>query len=115
MPWLKLALIALGALLIFASFFVKSEESEPEDTKEARIAELCSSIDGVGECRAVIIYEEVGGYFSEKEERIFSVAVFCEGADDIRVVSRIKSLVSAMYGIGTNRIEVLGIEKTKNN
>ncbi len=105
-PWLKIAMIAIGAILVMASFAPK--EAASEASEEDRIAELCSRIDGVGDVRVMITYTEKNNYFSSTEREVSAVAVVCEGADDIVVVSKIKKLISSMYGIGTNRISVIG-------
>ncbi len=104
-PWLKIALAALGILLIIFSGF--SEKSSEEKSEEERLAELCSMIDGAGDVRVVISYEEESSYFSGGSERsVLGVAVFCDGADDVRVRSDIKGMISVLYGIGTNRITI---------
>ena len=100
-----LAVILLAAMIFFS--LQKEDGSVAQDCEEDRIAELCSMIEGAGECRAVVTYEEKKSYFSESERTILAVAVICEGADDVRVEAKIKKLVSSMYGIGTNRIEVV--------
>ncbi len=104
-PWLKIALAALGALLIiFSGFLGKSSE---EKSEEERLAELCSMIEGAGEVRVVISYGEESSYFSGSGEGcVLGVAVFCDGADDVRVRSEIKEMISVLYGIGTNRITI---------
>ena len=101
-----LAAVLLAALILF-SLRAEDSDSAAADSEEERIAELCSMIEGAGECRAVVTYEEKKSYFSESERSILAVAVICEGADDVRVEAQIKRLVSSMYGIGTNRIEVV--------
>ena len=104
-PWLKIALVAIGILLVIFSGAFDSEESEAGD--EENLAELCSMIEGAGEVRVAISYEQESSYFSSGDEkRVFAVAVFCDGADDVRVRAKIKELISVLYGIGTNRITV---------
>ena len=104
-PWLKIALVAIGILLVIFSGVFDSEEQEISE--EENLAELCSMIEGAGEVRVAISYEQESSYFSGGEERrIAAVAVFCDGADDVRVRARIKELISVLCGIGTNKITV---------
>lgn len=101
-------------LLLFLVIFPKScgESAEAiEDEKsetEARIEELCSSVEGVGKCRVMVTLE------SDKkgeEGRVYSVAVVCEGAENAEVRLKIKELISSLYGIGKNRISVVKMGK----
>ena len=103
----------LAAVLVVIFSLLPNEEAEGgEPCDEEQISELCSMIEGAGECRAVITYEEKKSYFSsEGEKSIVAVAVICEGASDVKVEAKIKRLISSMYGIGTNRIEVLTFKK----
>ena len=104
----KLVAALAMALIIILSLSSEEESSVAEPTAEERIAELCSMIEGAGECRAVVTYEEKKSYFSsDGEGTILAVAVICVGNVDVKVEARIKRLISSMYGIGTNRIEVL--------
>ena len=98
------ALLLLGVLLIFAS---------PEETKadegdiEARLEELCSSLSGVGSCRVMVTYNVVGkSYASEGRKVVESVTVVCKGADRVGVRSELTSMLSSLFGIGTNRIHI---------
>lgn len=98
-PTLGAVIIALGLglLLVFISPSVGVEQSEEEE-----LTEICASLEGVGRCRAVINYTESG--------EVFSVAVLCDGAENLIVKERIVQLVSSLYGIGANRIAVLKID-----
>lgn len=71
---------------------------------EARLADMCSEIDGVGECRVMITYSEDG-------ESVYAVAVLCDGGDSVAVRERITELMVSLFGIGSNRISVLKIKK----
>ena len=104
-PWVKIALVALGILLIVFSGALGEDEGEMSE--EENLAQLCAMIEGAGEVRVAISYGQESSYFSGGEQRrVLAVAVFCDGADDIRVRARIKELVSVLYGIGTNKITV---------
>ena len=95
-----ISVLVVGVLFIIISSFSGGQSVA---TEEERLAEICSSVDGVGRCRAVITY-------GEDEEAVFAVAVLCEGADSVYVRERINRLISSLYGIGTNRIAVLKID-----
>ena len=111
--WVKLTVALLVVLAVIISLGSDEKESETVESDEQKISELCSMIEGAGECRAVVTYEEKKSYFSSDGERtVLAVAVICEGAEDVRVEAKIKKLISSMYGIGTNRIEVLCPKRT---
>lgn len=101
----KIAVVlALGLVLIFIGS--ASREDTPEEAAgiEERLTELCSGVDGVGEC-SVLVY-----YAPSDEGEVESVIVICEGADDARVRLRLTDMLSSFFGIGSNRIR---IEKMK--
>ncbi len=102
-----LPVILLGAALIIigAVFSGGEEERGEERTASEDIAELCSEIEGVGECRVSVAYNEEGS--------VYGVAVLCDGADNPEVKRRLVDLFSSLYGIGANRITVLKIEDKK--
>ena len=94
-----LPLIVLGcALLILPSFFKKGEEVISEPDGEARLYEMCSMVEGVGECRVMVTYEG---------ESVYAVAVLCDGAGSVAVRERLVELICSLYGIGANRVAVL--------
>ena len=97
-------ILILGVLMIIfgAILSKKDKATETANAENEEIAELCSKIDGVGRCRVYITYEEEGG-------RVYSVAVLCDGAEDVETRRDIVELFSSLYGIGANRISVLKI------
>ena len=96
------AVLILGAvLLIFGSINLGEDKKMGE---EDRIAEMCSMTEGVGECRAVVTYSEDG-------ERVYAVALFCEGADSVEVRKRLTETVCSLYGIGAHRVSVIRLSK----
>ncbi len=102
-------LVALALLL--AAALVYGRHADGKDTgseTETRISEICSAVDGVGECRVIVNFEPGTG---EEEGRVYSVAVICEGADDVNVRARITGLITSLYGIGSNRVSVVRLEK----
>ncbi len=86
------ALIAFGTL---------SDREGTERESEDAISEVCSRIEGVGECIVTVTYKEEGG--------VYGVSVLCEGAEDPRVEERLVDFFTSLYGIGANRITVLKI------
>ena len=72
-------------------------------TLEEETAALCSSIVGVGECRVMITYTG--------DDKVYAVAVLCDGADSVSVKNEITALASSLFGIGTNRVTVLKLSK----
>ncbi len=72
-------------------------------TLEEETASLCSAVAGVGECRVMITYTE--------DERVYAVAVLCEGAESDEVRVKLVSLASSLFGIGANRVSVLKLSK----
>ena len=65
--------------------------------QEARLEEVLCEIEGAG--RVSVLYSDEG------------VAVVCEGASSARVRLDIVNAVSAYTGFGSDRIEVLGMER----
>ena len=91
----KILALALAILLFPTSNQGAKEETPPDE--EARLEELCSKIEGVGECRVMVTY---------KNGEVYAVAVICRGADTPKVRERLTELITSMYGIGANRISI---------
>ena len=98
-------LICGGVLMLIGSVGVFSERDVTVDevTLEERTVQLCSLIDGVGECEIMITYAE--------GDSVYAVAVLCEGAEDIEVKKSVTELITSLFGISTNRISILKISK----
>lgn len=96
--------IGLGLILIFIGTKNKNTATETDIGMEARLAEACSGVDGVGECEVLVYYSP--GDQRDDEGNIESVIVICEGADSADVRLRLTEMLSAFYGIGANRIRV---------
>lgn len=116
--------------------------SEYEENTERRLAELISSIDGAGRTKVMItlnsgdenVYatedkggektyernyvvvkqngDENGMLLRVEEPEIRGVAIVCEGADSAAVKQEIINTVTAVLGVGTNRVN---IAKMKNS
>ena len=69
------------------------------DTEEDRIAEICAVTEGVGECRVMVTYSSDG-------EKVYAVAVLCEGAGSAEVRGSITRMICSLYGLGANRVTV---------
>ena len=93
--WLIFLLVGVGVLLLL---FPAIGSGKAEASEEDRIAALCSSMDGVGECRVLLSCDEGGG--------VVSALVICEGGDRTEIRHRLTELLSSFYGIGYNRITV---------
>jgi hypothetical protein len=89
-------LAILAALLLFIPTVGK--EQEKTNDIEERTANLCSLVEGVGECQVMVTY---------RQEQVYAVAVICEGAEITEVRRDVTNLITSLYGIGTNRVEIL--------
>ena len=92
-----LALLVLGILLLAFGGFGGASAEAVSDGEELR--ELCSRVEGVGDCRVMLKHSDGG--------EVVSVAVLCDGAESISVRASLSELISELYGIGTNRITIL--------
>ena len=117
-----IALLAVGVLMIAVGLARGEEEANAEgdslsDYKarlEEELEELCSSVEGAGKCRVTVSFSE-----GERREyrgstligleppRVEGITVVCEGADDIYVKRSISDCMTALFGIGANRVAIL--------
>ena len=102
--FLPLLLFGVALLLLPTVFGGGEGEAEREVTGEERLSELCAAVEGVGECRVMVTYEG---------ESVYAVAVLCEGAESVAVKERVVELIGSLYGIGSNRIAVIELDKSK--
>ena len=93
--------VVIGVLLLTFGSLTGSGERKKDEKMD--IAEMCSLIEGVGECYALVSYTDGG----EPE----SVAVICEGGDSITVRYRLTEMLSSYLGIGANRISIESLKK----
>lgn len=93
--------LAFGILLIFIGSRGEGETVSGVGMEE-RLSSACSQIAGVGECEILIYYSDVDG-----QGEVESVMVICDGADSVAVRSELTSMLSAFFGIGTNRIRIV--------
>ena len=103
---LAVAVLILGALMVLFGG-AEREETEERDALEAQLEEMCSSLSGVGSCRVMITYKVTEGrYGSSGTKTVESVAVVCKGADKVGVRRELTEMMTALFGIGANRIYV---------
>lgn len=119
--WRLLVILLVGVVLLVFGGGVSSggtaEGSELDKygaALEARIAELCSSLEGVGKSRAMITFSsgertlyEGSRAVGTRPPEVMAVTVLCEGADDERVVARLTEMLASMLGVGTNRVKIM--------
>ena len=96
-------LMIIGLILILIGSFGTrmSAKSEQTVTAEERVAQMCSNMEGVGECRVMMTFTPDGD-----GDEVYAVLVLCEGADSVIVRERITSLFTSIYGIGSHRVEI---------
>ena len=93
----------LAIALIFAAWKIFHTEESTQTSvlqateTEAKIMRLLSEIEGVGKANVFVC---------ETEDGIESVAVVCEGANDLRVVMNVRSAVSAALGTAEKNVKV---------
>jgi type III secretory pathway lipoprotein EscJ len=102
-----LLVLVVGMIFIFVG--VKGSDTEGNKvgtvSLEDQLADICSSVDGVGACRVLIYYVENGTRYSS-EKRVASVVVVCEGADSIEIRKELTDMLASFFGIGANRIRI---------
>ena len=91
--------LVLGLLLILLSGF-DAEQTAETVGEEERAAEMCSLIDGVGECLVMMTYKD------KSSEEVYAVLVLCEGGESAVVREKITSVFCSLYGIGAHRVEI---------
>jgi len=83
--------------LVFHTDDTKNVSSIQPTSTESRVMQLLREIEGVGEAN-VMIYET--------DEGIQSVAVVCEGGNDLRVIMNVRSAVAAALGTNEKIVKV---------
>lgn len=113
-------MLSVGLLLVALSSVNKTEVTDSADLSEykeeleERLERLCSEVDGVGRCTVMVTFSrgEENTYKGSKltESRppeVLGVTVVCDGGDNATVRARLTEMLSALFGIGSNRIAVL--------
>ena len=114
--YLKILLfLSLGVLLIVFGLSGRGGSADTDISglsEEERVADFCSSLAGVGECRVLITYKtESDKYGKSTKEEILGIAVLCDGGDNVAVKERVIDTLTSLYGIGANRISVEKLKK----
>ena len=91
-------LLIIGLLLIILSGMPTENQAEIH-TEEDRVAEMCSLIEGVGDCRVMMTYKN-------GSDDVYAVLVLCDGGESVTVREKITSLFCSLYGIGAHRVEI---------
>ena len=102
--WRVALILALGLFLIIIGSGSEDDTEESEIGIEERLAEVCTDVDGVGECYVLVYYSPIKSRADEAS--VESVIVVCEGADSTDVRLRLTEMISSFFGIGTNRVRV---------
>ncbi len=121
--FLILALVCLGLVFLSIAGSSKSEGKSEKNTDtleeyrqklEEELVSLCTSVEGVGKCRVFITFEkgEENTYkgstlIETKPPRVSGVSVVCSGGDSDRVKSSLTKMITALFGIGANRVAIL--------
>ena len=101
--------VGVAFLALFLIFYSGEDSRKAEEASTyCDIVTLCSSVEGVGECRVSVVFESAEKSGSEK---VYSVAVICEGADNVKVRARLTELITTLYGIGANRVSIIKLSK----
>ena len=116
---LGVIIVAVSALPISrgtGSSYGSGEQSleEYKASLEKELSELCSEAYGVGRCIVSVSFD--GGWRSEYKgstlisrtpPKVAGITVLCEGAGSVEVRRELSELLSALFGVGQNRICVL--------
>lgn len=100
-PLMIVALLA--ALLILLGGLGVGERNDGKAELEERVAEMCAMTEGVGDCRVMITYTPDG--------EVYAVALLCQGGDSAPVREKLTSMMCALFGVGSNRVEILKIKE----
>ena len=119
---LLISVAVLGILLILLSgLFSENSVGEGETSLdeykrelEAELAELCSSVRGVGRCRVTVTFSEGESLqykgstvIGSTPPRVMGVTVVCDGADKDDVREQISECMRSLFDIRANRICIL--------
>ena len=114
--WALVVALFVGVILLIAggSSVGKASSSLGDEEKiERRLEELCSSLEGVGECKVMISCETVGkSYSASGTVRVQSVVILCRGGGSERVKRELTELVISLYGVGSNRVKIGVLRKS---
>lgn len=131
--WLIVACAAAGLLLMLAGMWMEERQSTQSGTTaaegdwqsytaalEAKAADLCTRVAGVSDVTVAVSLAQGVEYVyadedsssrqallvTERPPQISGIGVVCAGADDPVTVQTLLSLLSAAFGVSTNRIYI---------
>ncbi len=129
--WIMLCLAAVGILLLLLSHTGERSSSSAVSASERdwqaeiavleqKAADLCTRVAGVSDVTVAIslaqgieyVYADGDGsarqalLVTERPPQISGIGVVCVGGDNPAVVETLVSLLSAAFGVGTNRIYI---------
>ena len=116
--YLLLFAVGIGLLLLSLAIAPVEDDSgeleEYQQRLEEQLSEICSQVEGAGRCRVMVSFSEgeskeykSGNLVSSKTPMVDGVTVLCKGAERASVRAELSELISALYGIGSNRICIL--------
>ena len=117
--YLLLFAVGIGLLLLSLAIAPAEEDDsggleEYQQRLEEQLSEICSQVEGAGRCRVMVSFSEgeskeykSGNLVSSKPPKVDGVTVLCKGAERASVRAELSELISALYGIGSNRICIL--------
>ena len=137
---LGIALVLIGSKTYSNGDTAKKASSESlsiaeyEELLEAKIKNLCERVDGVSNVTVALsleggyeyVYatdgaddyvligsgsEESGMFLGQRAPQISGIGIVCEGGGDPKIQKELLSLISASYGIGTNKIFITEAQK----
>ena len=121
-------LVCLGLLLASAATTLGSSEKstvkegqtldEYREKLEGELASLCGGVEGVGKCRVFITFDKGaqntyknGTLIETKPPHVSGVTVVCDGGESDRVKSSLTKMITALFGIGSNRVAILKLNR----
>ncbi len=85
---------------------------------EEQVAQLCTSVEGVGRCRVMItlargeLTEYEGSRVSAvRPPRVQGVTVICSGGGNAQVQKQLCDMLGALFDIGAHRVVILPLKK----
>ncbi|MBR5817557.1 MAG: hypothetical protein IKY62_02810 [Clostridia bacterium] len=124
---ITISLALVGVLLLCIPSGGENKEDVPEKTAELseykarleeELADTCTAVLGVGKCRVMIMFEKgaenvyKGSQLVESTPpKVAGVTVVCAGGNSSEVRSALTEMLSALFGIGKNRIAILELKK----
>ena len=106
---IALAAVVLVLAVILILFGSNDSGEAIDESLEHKVEELCTSLVGVGECPVMRYYREQTSRYDDK--KVESVVIVCEGADSVEVRRSLTEMLSALFGIGSNRVRIEKMRK----